>query len=89
MRALVRQGHGLGLYMEGYLNTYICMEAARSPTHYQQDMQWFTDTGFGEVKIDACGNAHSLALWAALFNATGKAVRIANCRYNWPVFMTG
>lgn len=89
MKALVRYGHSLGLKVGGYLNTCICMEAAKSATHYQQDVDWFTDIDFDEVKIDACGNAHNVTLWAALFNATGKAIRIENCHNSWPDFKSG
>ena len=79
MKALVDYGHSLGLKVGTYLNNCICMEAGRSATHYQQDVQWMMDTGFDEVKIDNCGSSHNVTLYSELFNKTGKPIRIEDC----------
>ena len=32
-----------------------------------------------QVKIDNCGSSHNVTLYSALFNATGKPIRIEDC----------
>lgn len=66
------------------------MEAAHSPTHYQQDVQWMMDMGFDGVKIDNCGTSHNISLYADLFNKSGKPIRIENCHnFYGPDLKTG
>ena len=89
MKSLVQFGHSLGLKVGTYLNNCICMEAGNSPTHYDEDVAWLLDMGFDGVKIDACSSSHNVSHWAALFNATGRPVRIENCHNSWPDFASG
>ena len=51
MKALVDYGHSLGLKVGSYLNNCICMDKDHEPK-YEQDVKWFMDAGFDEVKID-------------------------------------
>lgn len=79
-----------GLKVGGYLNTCICMESHSSPTHYEQDVEWFTSVGFDSVKIDNCGSSQNVTQYAELFNKTGKAIQIENCHNQFgPDLQTG
>lgn len=89
MKAMIDYGHSLGLKVGSYLNNCICMEAGRSPTHYEQDAAWLTGLGFDEVKIDNCGTSHNIKYYAELFNKSGHPVRVENCHNFWPDFHTG
>jgi alpha-galactosidase len=92
MKAMVDYGHKLGLKVGSYLNNCICMEGGdppmgahcMSPTHYQQDVDYIIEMGFDGVKIDNCGSSHNVTTWAALFNKTGKPIRIESCHTYHP-----
>eukprot|EP01043_Picozoa_sp_COSAG02_P028604 COSAG02_NODE_1742_length_11105_cov_11.079956_8_plen_102_part_00 len=54
----------------------ICMEKGR--TYFKQDVEFMHEMEFDTVKIDQCGSAMNMSLWAALINATGKTT-FDNC----------
>ena len=53
------------------------MEKGR--TYFEQDVAFMHEMGFDTVKIDQCGSAMNMSLWAALINATGRAMMLENC----------
>ena len=58
----------------------ICMEKGR--TYFKQDVEFMHEMEFDTVKIDQCGSAMNMSLWAALINATGKLkTTFDNCAY--------
>ena len=83
LKGLVAYGHSLMLQVGFYLNTCICME--KGPTHFEQDVAFLAEMDFDTVKIDQCSSSMNMSLWAALINATGKAMMLENChnRPSW------
>jgi len=83
LAALVAYGHSLGLQVGFYLNTCICMEKGR--TYFEEDVAFMAEMKFDTVKIDQCGSAMNMSLWAALINGTGRPMMIENChnRPSW------
>ena len=82
LKGLVARGHALGLRVGAYLNTCICMEKTRRGEPYPyfaQDVAFLRETGYDAVKIDQCGSAMNMSLWAALINATGRPMMLENC----------
>ena len=77
LKGLVAYGHSLALQVGFYLNTCICMEKGR--TYFEQDVAFMHEMGFDTVKIDQCGSAMNMSLWAALINATGRSMMLENC----------
>ena len=55
-------GHSLELQVGFYLNTCICMEKGR--TYFEEDVAFMAEVGFDTVKIDQCGSAMNMSLWA-------------------------
>jgi hypothetical protein len=55
----------------------ICMEKGR--TYFKQDVDFMHEMEFDTVKIDQCGSAMNMSLWAALINATGRPMMLENC----------
>lgn len=53
------------------------MEKGR--TYFEQDVSFMAEVEFDAVKIDQCGSAMNMSLWAALINATGRPMMIENC----------
>ena len=53
------------------------MEKGR--TYFEQDVAFMHEMGFDTVKIDQCGSAMNMSLWAALINATGRSMMLENC----------
>ena len=53
------------------------MEKGR--TYFEEDVAFMTEVGFDTVKIDQCGSAMNMSLWAALINQTGKPMMTENC----------
>jgi alpha-galactosidase len=87
MKGMIDKGHTMGLKVGIYLNNCICAE--RAP-HYEQDAAWLVALGFDEVKVDACGGSGDVGKYAALFNASGRPVRIENCHNQFgPDLATG
>ena len=77
LKGMVAKGHALGLLVGFYLNTCICMEKGR--TNFEQDVAFLKEMDIDTVKIDQCGSAMNMSLWAALINSTGKPMMQENC----------
>ena len=77
LKGLVAYGHSLALQVGFYLNNCICMEKGR--TYFKQDVEFMHEMQFDTVKIDQCGSAMNMSLWAALINATGRPMMLENC----------
>lgn len=77
LKGLVAYGHSLSLQVGFYLNTCICMEKGR--TYFEQDVAFMHEMEFDTVKIDQCGSAMNMSLWAGLINATGRPMMMENC----------
>lgn len=77
LKGLVAYGHSLALQVGFYLNNCICMEKGR--TYFEQDVEFMHEMAFDTVKIDQCGSAMNMSLWAALINATGRPMMLENC----------
>jgi hypothetical protein len=47
--------------------------------YYQGDVNAAVRLGFDSTKVDSCGAQQNLSLYGALFNSSGKAMRIEQC----------
>lgn len=75
---MTAHAHGLNVSMDFYLNNCGCSEKGHPP-HYAQDVEFLVQTGWDGTKIDGCGPAPNVTLWATLMNATGRQLMLANC----------
>eukprot|EP01116_Phalansterium_solitarium_P025514 TRINITY_DN97_c0_g1_i1.p1 TRINITY_DN97_c0_g1~~TRINITY_DN97_c0_g1_i1.p1 ORF type:complete len:472 (-),score=162.89 TRINITY_DN97_c0_g1_i1:242-1501(-) len=83
--AMTTYAHNLNLTAGWYGNNCICSDHCSDITCYQGDVDALMAFGFDSIKLDGCGEERDLDLYAALFNATGKAILIENCHWGGTV----
>ena len=82
---MTNYAHSLNLTAGWYGNNCICSDHCSTDECYQGDVDATLDYGFDSIKLDGCGAQRDLDKYAALFNATGKAILIENCHWGGTV----
>lgn len=77
MKAMTAQVHAKGALADFYLNN--CCGHNEKVPHYANDVAAIVEYGFDGTKIDGCGPAPNVTLWATLMNATGKQLLLEDC----------
>ena len=92
MRALAAKAKALGLQPGWYGNNCVCKETRPACALHDGESACFAgdvnatiDFGFETIKVDGCGIEKNVSHFAALFNATGKAVLIEDCGNGVPL----
>lgn len=80
-KAMTAYGHARNLTVGWYGNNCICRDHCSTAACYQGDVDATIAYGFDSIKLDGCGVQLDLAMWASLFNATGKSILIENCHW--------
>ena len=81
LKGLVDYGHSKGVLMGWYLNGCACGEREERKVNYEGDVKLLDAFGFDAVKLDGCGAATNMTLYAELMQATGKAYETENCHW--------
>ena len=81
LKGLVDYGHSKGVLMGWYLNGCACGEREERKVNYEGDVKLLDAFGFDAVKLDGCGAATNMTLYASLMQATGKAYETENCHW--------
>ena len=92
MRGLAAKAKALGLQPGWYGNNCVCKETRPACALHDGESACFAgdvnatiDFGFETIKVDGCGIEKNVSHFAALFNATGKAVLIEDCGNGVPL----